>query len=97
MLPTGKRLTVERSAMIDAMVRNGFVRIVAEQTDARPPETASESAESDAGGEGGQSATRPGKSTSKAAWRDYLTAHGVPFDWTATRDELIELADMHVE
>lgn len=98
MLATGERITVSRSAMIDAMVRNGFIRIIEEYEDGQvPPETPVESPDSDEydGPEG--IPARPAKNASKQSWRDFLTANNVPFDWTLTRDELIELADMHVE
>lgn len=93
-LPTGDRVTVDRSPFIDRLIRNGFVRVI-EETPA-PGVTVMEALTGVATGPvDGPVEQRPARSASKDAWRAYLDGAGIPWSDDMRRDDLIALADDH--
>lgn len=87
-LPTGDRVTVDRSPFIDRLIRNGFVRVIEET-----PASGVSVMEALTGVV--PKPDRPARSASKNAWRAHLDLLGVPWNGDMKRDDLIALADDH--
>lgn len=91
-LPTGARVTVDRTPFIDRLIRNGFARVIEETPAPGVPVAEALTGVVDTPA----APTRPARSASKDAWRAYLDLVGVPWNTDMRRDDLIALADDHV-
>lgn len=93
-LDRGERITVERTTFVDALLRRGFVKIIAEDE----PDQRESHDLATFGGEVVRTVhteppVAPLRRASKAQWREYLDALGVPWHEDMTRAVLIGLAD----
>lgn len=83
-LPTGKRITVQRTTYVDKMVRKGFAKVIAVHAQDTVLATVS------AGEVVSPIAGVPPVSALKAEWADFLTAQHVYSPPDATKAEMID-------
>lgn len=84
-LASGERVTVERTAFIDNLLRRGYVTEVES-----PPEPATQSEDIDSGIESREAdASEPSRNASRTEWESFLADQGVAFREDSTRADLI--------
>jgi hypothetical protein len=90
-IEVGERRTVTRTAYINTLVRNGFVKIVG-LVPGKKPEPAPEATPDEptpSSDEVGEIAA-PAESATKAVWQSFLTERGVDYTTNDTKAALIE-------
>lgn len=91
MLPRGQRMTIERTEVIDKMIRRGFVVVVEEHAPA--PVIASITDVVTMAEAPGEPAPVPARNASREEWASFLIEEGVPHEIGASRNQLIAAWD----
>jgi hypothetical protein len=79
-LARGARVTVERTAYVDKLIRRGYVNVVYSQTSAETVEA---------------QPSAPAVNALKAEWSNFLEAQGISYIEGATKQELISIWKRH--
>lgn len=90
-LAAGKRITVDRTPMVDKMIRKGYVRVIEEGTTVSAAQHVIEIVEEQQAAVDSerQLAGTPARNASRDEWAQFLRDEGVPFDESAARNDLI--------
>src|SRR5690606_20485032 len=91
LLPRGHRMTIERTEVIDKMMRRGFGVVVEEHTPA--PVIASITDVVTMADVATEPAPVPARNASREVWAAFLVEEGVPHEIGAPRDALIAAWD----
>lgn len=91
-LRPGKRMTVERTPLVDKMLRNGFVTLV-QGVDATQHVIQIVDDQREAADNERQLSGTPARNASRDEWAAFLRDEGVPFEDGDTRNELIAAWD----
>jgi hypothetical protein len=93
-LRPGRRMTVERTELVDKMIRRGFAVVIAEEKPAAVEVAPAQELDHLRGVRGTEP---PARNASRDEWAEFLTAEEVPFDEDATRGEMIAAWDARYE